>query len=67
VWGGGGGGGRGRRVKEGGGEGVERSRKRGGRKDGRGGCGKDGEADPTYPQPRYSPQNGEITLERETR
>ncbi len=67
-----GGGGRGRRVKEGGGEGVERSREKGGGKDGRGGCGKDEEADPTYIISNtrsldISPQNGEITLERETR
>jgi len=51
---------------------VERSREKGGGKDGRGGCGKDEEADPTYIISNtrsldISPQNGEITLERETR
>lgn len=42
------GGGAWEKVEGGGGGGVERSREKGGWKDGRGGCGKDGEADPTY-------------------
>lgn len=67
-----GGGGGWEKGEGGGGEGVERSREKGGWKDGRGGCGKDEEADPTYIISNtrsldISPQNGEITLERETR
>ncbi len=47
---------------------MERSREKGGWKDGRGGCGKDEEADPTYlhylqhPQPRCSPQHHRSNL-----